>query len=635
MKDGFVKVAVAAVEVVVADTVANTAGVIAVIEEAVRQDVRILVLPELVTTGLSCGDLFFQNQLQDKAIESLAQILEVSKKSDMVIVLGSPMIVCGALYNCAVLMQGGKILGVVPKEHLISPCGIDQRRWFVHPKTECRQIELMGQQTWFGTDLLFRCTTVTDLVIGCEIGVDLYSITPPSSRMAVGGATVIVNPSVINELIGSRDYQCFLVRHQSAKLACAYLYSGGGEGESTTDLVYTPHLLIAENGRSMAKSTDESGVLLISEIDVQRLALERRRRQITACNLAFTSIPFALEVRPTTLTRTFEPLPFIPKEEEQAERFERILTIQALALKKRLKHTKITGVILGLSGGLDSTLALLVSVRTIDMLGFDRSAITAVSMPGYGTSRRTKGNAQKCAELLGVDFRTIPITEAVEQHFKDIGHDPSVHDATFENSQARERTQILMDLANSLGSLVVGTGDLSELALGWTTYNGDHMSNYSLNGTIAKTLVRALVRYEAERAEDPRLRTILLDIVDTPVSPELLPAKDGAIAQKTEEILGPYEAHDFFLFYILRWGFAPRKVLRLALCAFDGVYSEAELKRWLATFYRRFFRAQFKRSCMPDGPKIGSVSLSPRSSFSLPSDASDLLWLSEVDDTIV
>lgn len=610
MKDGFVKVAVAAVEVTVADTVANTAAIIALIEEAVRQDIRILVLPELVTTGLSCGDLFFQQQLQSKAIESLAQILEVSKKSDLVIVLGSPMIVCGALYNCAVVMQGGKVLGVVPKEHLISPCGVDQRRWFVHPKTVCREIELLGQQTWFGTDLLFRCTTVTDLVIGCEIGVDLYGITPPSNRMAIGGATVIVNPSVINELIGSRDYQCLLVRHQSAKLACAYLYSGGGEGESTTDLVYTPHLMIAENGRSLAKSTDESTSLLISEIDIQRLALERRRRQITACNLAFTSIPFALEVRPTVLTRTFPPLPFIPKEEEQEARFERILTIQALALKKRLQHTKIKGITLGLSGGLDSTLALLVSVRTIDMLGFDRSAITAVSMPGFGTSRRTKGNAQKCAELLGVDFRTIAITKAVGQHFKDIGHDPAVHDATFENSQARERTQILMDLANSLGSLVVGTGDLSELALGWTTYNGDHMSNYSLNGTVAKTLVRALVRYEAGRM-DARLRKVLLDIVDTPVSPELLPAKDGVIAQKTEEILGPYEAHDFFLFYILRWGFSPSKVLRLAIAAFDGIYSEAELKRWLATFYRRFFREQFKRSCMPDGPKIGSVSLSP------------------------
>ncbi len=634
MKDGFVKVAVAAVEVIVADTEANTAGIIAVIEEAVRQDIRILVLPELVTTGLSCGDLFFQQQLQSKAIESLAHVLRATTESDMVIVLGSPMIVCGALYNCAVVMQQGSILGVVPKEHLISPCGVDQRRWFVHPKTVCREIELLGQQTWFGTDLLFRCTTVTDLVIGCEIGVDLYGIAPPSSRMAIGGATVIANPSVINELIGSQEYQCLLVRHQSAKLACAYLYSGGGEGESTTDLVYTPHLMIAENGRSLAKSIDESGVLLISEIDIQRLALERRRRQITACNLAFTTIPFALEVRPTTLTRTFPAHPFIPKEEERSARFERILTIQALALKKRLQHTKIKGVTVGLSGGLDSTLALLVCVRTIDMLGLDRSAITAVSMPGFGTSRRTKGNAQKCAELLGVDFRTIPISRAVSQHFKDIGHDPTVHDATFENSQARERTQILMDLANSISSLVVGTGDLSELALGWTTYNGDQMSNYSLNGTIAKTLVRALVSYEASRMEAP-LKRVLLDIVDTPVSPELLPARDGSIAQRTEEILGPYEAHDFFLYYILRWGFAPEKVLRLAVSAFAGIYDESELKRWLATFYRRFFREQFKRSCMPDGPKIGSVSLSPRSAFSMPSDASALLWLAEVDAEIV
>jgi len=630
MKDGFVNVAVAAVEVTVADTTANTARIIALIEDAVRQDVRILVLPELVTTGLSSGDLFFQEQLQGKAIESLGAILDASRQSDLVIILGSPMIVCGALYNCAVVMQGGEVLGVVPKEHLISPCGVDQRRWFVHPKTECREIELLGQQTWFGTDLLFRCTTLTDLVIGCEIGVDLYDIAPPSNRLAVGGATVIANPSVINELIGSRDYQCLLVRHQSAKLACAYLYSGGGEGESTTDFVYTPHLMIAENGRSLAKSSDESGVLLTAEIDVQRLALERRRRQITACNLAFTTIPFALEIRPTTLTRTFPALPFIPKEGDEAERFERILTIQALALKKRLVHTKISRVILGLSGGLDSTLALLVAIRTIDLLGLERSAIKAVSMPGFGTSRRTKGNAQRCAELLGVDFRTIPIAKAVTQHFKDIGHDPSVHDATYENSQARERTQILMDLANSLNGLVIGTGDLSELALGWTTYNGDQMSMYSLNGSVAKTLVRALVRHEANRMETP-LRRVLLDIVDTPVSPELLPAVDGAIAQKTEQILGPYEAHDFLLYYILRWGFAPQKVLRLATEAFRGTYSEDELKGWLATFYRRFFREQFKRSCMPDGPKVGSVSLSPRSSLSMPSDASALLWLSEID----
>ncbi|HPZ15417.1 MAG TPA: NAD(+) synthase [Sphaerochaeta sp.] len=634
MRDGFVKVAVAAIEVTVADIEANIAKIIAVIDDAVAQDVRILVLPELVTTALSCGDLFFQHQLQEKISEGLVSVLEATKGSDLVVILGSPMIVCGALYNCAVVMQGGRLLGVVPKEHLISPCGIDQRRWFVHPRTTYRETELFGQKTWFGTDLLFKCTTMNDLVIGCEIGVDLYNISPPSSRLAVGGATIIANPAVINELVGSRDYQSLLTRHQSAKLACAYLYSGGGEGESTTDFVYTPHLIIAENGRCLAQSIDESGVLLISEIDVERLALERRRRQITACDMSFTSIPFSLEVRPTTLTRTFLTHPFVPNAEERGERLERILTIQALALKKRLQHTGIKRVILGLSGGLDSTLALLVCIRTVDMLGLDRSSVIGVSMPGFGTTERTRGNSEASAELLGIDFRTIPIAEAVAQHFKDIGHDPSVHDATYENSQARERTQILMDLANSLGALVIGTGDLSELALGWATYNGDQMSMYSLNGSVAKTLARELVRYEASRFDEP-LRSIITDIVDTPVSPELLPAKEGAITQKTEEILGPYEVHDFFLYYILRWGFGPKKVLRLAERAFGGSYTKKELETWLATFYRRFISQQFKRSCMPDGPKIGSVALSPRSAFVMPSDASADLWLSEVDSNFV
>lgn len=634
MRDGFIKVAVAAVEVTVADTTANTQKIIALINEAVERDVRLLVLPELVTTALSCGDLFFQQQLQHKALESLEAVLQASADNDLVIILGSAIIVCGALYNCAVVIQGGTILGIVPKEHLISPCGIDQRRWFVHPKTVCRQIELLGQSTWFGTDLLFRCTTVDDLVIGCEVGVDLYSISPPSSRLAVGGATIIANPSVINELVGARDYQCLLVKHQSAKLACAYLYSGGGEGESTTDLVYTPHLMIAENGRCLGQRVDESGTLLISEVDVQRLALERRRRQITACNMAFTTIPFALASRPTTLTRTFPTRPFIPSDGEQPARFERILTLQALALKKRLEHTGIKRVILGLSGGLDSTLALLVCIRTIDMMGLGRESIVAVSMPGFGTSARTRSNAEALSALVGIDLRTISIAKAVSQHFEDIGHDPQVHDATYENSQARERTQILMDLANKLNGLVVGTGDLSELALGWATYNGDQMSMYSLNGSIAKTLVRELVRYEASRLSDD-LKAILLDIVDTPVSPELLPAEEGGIAQKTEEILGPYDAHDFFLYYILRWGFSPKKVLRLAVRAFEGVYVEADLALWLSTFYRRFISQQFKRSCMPDGPKVGSVSLSPRSSLVMPSDASSLLWLAEVDSRFV
>ncbi|NMA22675.1 MAG: NAD(+) synthase [Spirochaetales bacterium] len=631
MKDGFIKVAVAAVEVTVADTTANGKRIIALIEEAIEQDVRLLVLPELATTGLSCGDLFYQHQLQQDALATVSAILKASEASDLLIVVGSAMINCGALYNCAVVIQQGKLLGVIPKEHLISPCGVDQRRWFVGPKVPSIQTELLGQKTWFGTNLLFRCTSMDNFIIGCEVGVDLYDVDSPSRRLAVGGATIIANPAVINELIGSREYQRLLVTGQSAKLSCAYLYSGGGEGESTTDFVYTPHLLIGENGRILAEENDISGSLITTEIDVQRLALERRRRQITTCDQAFTTIPFTMEVRHTPLTRTFNPHPFIPPEADRSTRFERILTVQSYALRKRLSHIGLDSVILGLSGGLDSTLALLSCVRTFDLMGLDRKKIRAISMPGFGTTGRTKSNAEELAALLGVGFQTIPIEEAVKQHFKDIDHDPAVHDVTYENSQARERTQILMDLANKHGALVIGTGDLSELALGWATYNGDHMSMYALNASIAKTLCRHLVRYEAHRSKDPQLAKVLNDIVETPVSPELLPAAEGKIAQKTEDILGPYEVHDFFLYYILRWNFSPEKVLRLTEHTLGSIYSREDLTVWLRTFYRRFFAHQFKRSCLPDGPKIGSVSLSPRSSFSMPSDASARLWLNELE----
>ncbi len=632
MRDGFITVAVAAPEVTVADTQKNTAHILRLIENAVKADVRILVLPELVTTGLSCGDLFFQEQLQRSALVALERIIEATQSHDLLVILGSPLVVCGALYNCAAVIQSGKLLGIVPKEHLLSPCGIDQRRWFVQPQAQqSTTVTIAGQETCFGTNLLFSCTSYPSLVLGCEVGTDLYHVTAPSSRLTVGGASVIANPAVINELVGTVEYQELLAIHQSAKFSCAYLYSGGGAGESTTDFVYAPHAMITENGRFLAKAQDSVGELTIADIDLERLALERRRRQIAPCNRAHTLIPFSLEVRQTTLRRVFNPHPFIPEGADRAKRLQRILEIQSTALAKRLEHTGLNTVLLGLSGGLDSTLALLVCLRAFERLSLDRSGIRAISMPAMGTSDRTRKNAEALGALTKVHFETIDITEAVMLHFRDIGHDPSVADATYENSQARERTQILMDLANKHHGLVIGTGDMSELALGWATYNGDQMSMYAVNTSVAKTLVRELVSYEASIAQDPALSALLQDIVATPVSPELLPSVDKEIVQRTEDVLGPYEVHDFFLYYILRWNFAPQKILRLAQATFKKQYSEAQLREWLETFYRRFFSQQFKRSAMPDGPKIGSVSLSPRSSLQMSSDSSAHIWLEALD----
>ena len=633
MKDGFVKCAVASASVRVADPIHNTASIVALMRSAVEREVRLLVLPELVTTAYTCADLFLQKSLQNGAVDAIANVVEESRNSDLLVVFGSLVPLHGRLYNCAVVVQGGRILGMVPKQHLPNYLEFYEKRWFRVPSDENIELEFLGQRTYFGTRLLFTCTNFPEFVIACEVCEDLWVPRAPSTDHAVAGATVITNCSASDELVGKEEYRRSLVETQSARLLCAYLYSDAGEGESTTDLVFSPHNLIYEDGHKLAEESGVSDSLLVTEIDVQKLALERIRRQSFGYDdNAYQRIPFALEERGCSLTRKFDRNPFVPSDEQtRTVRCEKILTLQSLGLKKRLEHTNAKRVIVGLSGGLDSTLALLVCVRAFDALNLPRSGILAVTMPGFGTTKRTKGNATKLAKALGVELLTISISKAVGQHFKDIGHDPAVTDVTYENSQARERTQVLMDLANKRGGLVIGTGDLSELALGWATYNGDHMSMYGVNASVPKTLVRHLVAYIAMISE-PSLKKVLLDVVDTPVSPELLPAKgDGTISQVTEDLVGPYELHDFFLYQVVRFGYSPAKVYRLAKYAFADIYESDFILGWLKTFYRRFFSQQFKRSCLPDGPKIGSVSLSPRGDWRMSSDSSVALWQQELE----
>ena len=633
MKDGFIKCAVASPRVKIADCHFNTQSVIQLMHQAQQKQVRLLVLPELVTSAYTCADLFLQQTLQEGCLEAIEAIVNESKKLDVLFVFGSILVVEGNLYNCAVVVHSGVILGIVPKQHLPNYQEFYEKRWFCTPEDANREITLLGQSTWFGTRLLFQNKEIREFILACEICEDLWVPNSPSIGHALAGATVITNCSASDELVGKEEYRRNLIAMQSAKLVCAYVYSDAGQGESSTDLVFTPHNLIYENGLPLASAFGISDTLVSTEIDVQKLALERIRMQtFKQDRKAYQTISFSWKVAACNLTRPIDKAPFVPSDEaNRSERCEKILMLQALGLKQRLEQTHIQSVVVGLSGGLDSTLALLVCVRAFDLLGLDRSNITAVTMPGFGTTKRTKGNAVKLANALGVALRTISIAKAVGQHFKDIGHDSAVLDVTYENSQARERTQVLMDLANKLNALVVGTGDLSELALGWATYNGDHMSMYGVNASVPKTLVRHLVKHVASKSEQT-LKKVLLDVVATPVSPELLPANsDGTIKQVTEDIVGPYELHDFFLYQIVRWGFGPSKVYRLACIAFAEEYEDSFILVWLKTFYRRFFNQQFKRSCMPDGPKIGSLSLSPRGDWRMPSDASYALWKQELD----
>ncbi len=639
MKDGFIKVAAGTPNIRVADCDYNAGQIIALMKEAAAQGVKVLALPELCVTGYTCGDLFLQPTLLDGAERAMRRILEETAELELLAAVGMPVRAGGKLFNCAVVVQKGSILAIVPKTYLPSYGEFYETRWFHLCDRDWDETLIpRGSQMDFGNygsvgQALIRFPDMPDLTIGVEICEDLWAADPPSRRLAEAGATLILNLSASDELAGKAAYRRQLVLSQSARLCCGYVYADAGEGESTTDLVFAGHNMIAESGTMLAEKRFATG-LIVSEIDVQRLAYERRR---------LTSFPLIshaerlywdeaeITLSDTSLTRPVSPTPVIPADgSRRAERCEELITIAARGRKKRLEHTNSTCAVVGLSGGLDSTLAILITTKAFDMLGRDRKGILAVTMPCFGTTKRTRSNAEVLAIELGTDFREVNIGKAVEQHFADIGQSMEDQSVTFENAQARERTQVLMDLANQRGGLVIGTGDLSELALGWATYNGDHMSMYGVNASIPKTLVRHLVAWEADRLGG-RAGEVLRDILDTPVSPELLPPKDGEIAQKTENLVGPYELHDFFLYYAIRWGFRPRKVLRLAARAFDGQYDRQTLLKWLKNFYRRFFSQQFKRSCLPDGPKVGSVALSPRGDWRMPSDAVAKLWLDELE----
>ena len=638
MQDGLIKVAAGTPKLRVADCRYNAEAIFTLMREADKQGVRVLCLPELCLTGYTCGDLFLQDTLLRGAEEGLATILEATRNLDMVTALGLP-VRCKfdqKLYNCAAIIQKGEILGLVPKIFLPNYGEFYEQRWFASGQGLDAMVELCGQQVSMGDSGIFACTGLPNLVLGVELCEDLWAPEPPSAALARAGATIILNLSASNELVGKAAYRRALVTGQSGRLVCGYVYADAGEGESSTDLVFGGHNMIAENGSLLAERRFATG-LTVSEIDVDRLAYERRRMNTFAPpedREKIGRVSFDLTPSDTHLTRHISPTPFVPEDaEDRAGRCDEILKIAALGLKQRLEHTGAKTAVIGLSGGLDSTLAILIAAVAMKLLDRPVADILAVTMPCFGTTDRTRDNAVELARQLGATLKRIDVSEAVKIHFRDIGQSIDDHDVTFENAQARERTQVLMDLANQTGGLVVGTGDLSELALGWATYNGDHMSMYGVNASIPKTLVRHLVAFVCgdKREEEPRLSAVLADILDTPVSPELLPAVGGTIAQRTEDLVGPYELHDFFLYYAIRWGFPPRKVLRLAEHAFGRRYDRTTILAWMNHFYRRFFTQQFKRSCLPDGPKVGSVTLSPRGDWRMPSDASAALWLEELD----
>ena len=692
MKDGFIKVAAGTPDVQVADCEFNAAEIIKMVREMEAEGARVMVFPELCITAYTCGDLFWQENLLEEAKVQLMRIAEETADVDAIIFVGLPLEYKGKLYNVAAGLNHGEILGFVPKTYLPNYNEFYEARYFtsgedvdgtvtirrseygLHHDEEMTdedvefgleaELEALEEEDSFeeleeideepdyidedeteefdevdvpiSSNILFICQEMPKLKIAAEICEDLWVPNPPSVGHAYHGANLIVNLSASDEVVGKDSYRKSLVSAQSARLLCGYIYATAGEGESTQDVVYGGHNLIAENGTILAESRRFVNGALYADLDIHRLDNERRR--MTTCRFVpdlapegqdvfYNEVYFNAGRGVTPLTRKFDSRPFVPGiKEERERRCDEILNIQAMGLKKRLAHIHCQNAVIGLSGGLDSTLALLVTVRAFDMLGMPREKITAVTMPCFGTTDRTYNNACQLSECLGATLKEVNIREAVNLHFRDIGHDPEVHDVTYENGQARERTQILMDIANQSGGIVIGTGDLSELALGWATYNGDHMSMYAVNASVPKTLVRHLVRYYADTCEDAKLSEILLDILDTPVSPELLPPKDGVISQKTEDLVGPYELHDFFLYYMLRWTFPPKKIFRLAQNAFAGEYDDETILKWLKTFYRRFFMQQFKRSCLPDGPKVGSVALSPRGDLRMPSDASVRIW---------
>lgn len=634
MRHGFIKVAAATPDIRVADVDYNKGQIIKQMDEAAEAGAKIIVFPELCITGYTCSDLFLQDILLNSAKKALVEIAEHTKNLDALVFVGAPIAVGGELYNVAAALNHGNILGFTTKSFLPNYGEFYEMRQFRPGPKKAEKILFGGKEIPFGPQLLFVENQMANLIVSAEICEDVWSPVPPSIEAAREGATVIVNCSASDETIGKASYREALISGQSARLISGYIYANAGEGESTTDLVFGGHNLIAENGTILAEAKRFSNGIIYTEFDVQKIANERRK------NTTFTEtqehvlprIPFGLEQTETILTRTFPSRPFVPRDDqERAKRCEEILTIQAMGLKKRLAHTHAKSAVVGISGGLDSTLALLVTAKAFDALGLERSGITAVTIPCFGTTDRTYQNACKMSLKVGATLREVRIGDAVMQHFKDIGHDPQDHSVTYENSQARERTQVLMDIANQTGGLVIGTGDMSELALGWATYNGDHMSMYGVNASVPKTLVRHLVHYYADTCEDPSLKEVLYDVLDTPVSPELLPPKDGEIAQKTEDLVGPYELHDFFLYYFLRMGYEPGKIYRIAKLSFAREYDDETIYKWLRTFCWRFFSQQFKRSCLPDGPKVGTVALSPRGDWRMPSDACVALWIQNLE----
>jgi len=633
MRHGFIKCAAGTPEIKVADSSHNADQIIALMKRAADEEVRLLVLPELCVTGYTCGDLFFQRRLLDSAVAALKKIALASIGMRMITIAGLPLAKNGSIYNCAAVIYQGNILGIVPKSNLPNYNEYYEWRNFSPAPAGNSVISIEGIDYPFGPKLLFTCSELQEFCFGVEICEDLWVGISPSSYHCKAGATIIANLSGSNEIVGKDDYRRSLVCGQSAKQFCGYVYANAGQGESTTDVVFAGHNIIAENGILLAESPLFSGELTISEIDVHRLEGERRKiSTFIPDDTGYQKIYFDMTPKDAKLTRTFSKSPFVPAPgPERDRRCETVLSIQAMGLKARITHTNSSTVVLGVSGGLDSCLAILVCARAMDMLQRPRKDIIAVTMPGFGTTERTHGNAERLAENIGATLMQIGINDSVLQHFKDISHSPEEHNVVYENAQARERTQVLMDIANKYNGIVVGTGDLSELALGWATYNGDHMSMYGVNASVPKTLVRHLVGYYAGRSDNESLKAVLRDILDTPVSPELLPAENGQISQQTESIVGPYELHDFFLYYAIRWGFTPSKVLRIASLSFRGDYTDKEILHWLKTFYRRFFSQQYKRSCLPDGPKVGSVALSPRGDWRMPSDASASEWLAELN----
>ena len=636
MDYGFIKVAAATPKIKVADVDYNTELICNQIDEAAKNGAKVLVFPELCLTGYTCSDLFWQSLMLEKVKEKTIEIARYSKDYDMLIMIGIPYEHNGKLYNVGVVLHKGKILGMITKKHLPNYSEFYEARHFTKGFEKVVTVDFAGQKVPMGMNILFKCENRPDMVIGVEICEDLWVPNPPSIRHTMAGATVIANLSASDEVTGKSIYRRDLVAGQSARLICGYIYADAGEGESSTDLVYSAHNMIAENGRMLAEAKRFINQTVYGDIDLDRIKNERRKMTTydSKDEEDYTVVTFEMNMDNNELSAKINNMPFVPGDiAKRNERCEEILTIQAMGLKKRLEHTNAKSAVIGISGGLDSTLALLVTVRAFDMLGRDRKGIVAVTMPGFGTTDRTYDNALKMIEKLGTTFIEINISDAANEHFKAIGHDSSIHDVTYENVQARQRTLYLMNLANQYNGFVVGTGDLSELALGWATYNGDHMSMYGVNASIPKTLVRHLVRYYADTCEDIELNKVLMDVLDTPVSPELLPPQDnGEIAQKTEDLVGPYELHDFFMYYMLRLGYTPKKIYYLARNAFEGIYDDETILKWLKTFYRRFFAQQFKRSCLPDGPKVGTVAVSPRGDLRMPSDACATIWLKELEE---